>query len=645
MGHIEILDIATSNRIAAGEVVERPASVVKELIENSLDAQASAITVEIREGGIDYLRVTDNGIGLPPGEVRIAFERHATSKIRSGDALDQIGTLGFRGEALPSIAAVSRVELTSRQRGQESGMRIDIEGGRVNDLREAGCPEGTTFVMRDLFFNTPARRKFLKRAATEGGYVGDAVLQLALSRPDVSFRMINSGKTVFHTPGNGEHTAAIAVLFGREMSRQLIGITGRMSGLEIQGCLGLQDAARANRQHEYFFVNGRFVRSPLLALALEEACRGHIAIGKYPFAVLYFTVPPDSIDVNVHPNKLEVRFRDEGMARQAVIGIVEECLRPQSVQARVPLFPPEKPRQEARPQPRIEGATQPFPAKAQDAWPQEEAPKAERPDTELYERMFPPPPKRMQESAFALPLVPYSPPEKPMPAPVTAPVEEESEAEETVAPAAQQAAPVPPPEPIEMAIERVPPRLIGTLFSTYMLVQHEGSLLVIDQHAAHERLLYEQLMASMEQGAHAQSLLIPYSFQATPREREKLLENLDMLSTMGFAIEEFGESAFRVDAVPHILGEPQLKEFFIELLDNLDRISQLKALELKRDAIAGMACHKAVKGGDVLTQAELTRLLAMVLDENTPLTCPHGRPILLKMTRAELERRFRRIQG
>ncbi len=633
MPQIQILDIATSNRIAAGEVVERPASIVKELIENSLDAGASAVSVEVREGGIDYLRVTDNGAGFPPEEVRIAFERHATSKLRSGDALDNIATLGFRGEALPSIAAVSRVELTTRRAGQESGVRLAIEGGSVKDLREAGCPEGTTMVVRDLFYNTPARKAFLKRASTEGGYVGDAVLQLSLARPDVSFRMILNGRTIFHTPGDNDLLKTITVLFGRDIASDLVPIQGTWDHSGLEGFVGLQDAARANRQREYFIVNGRFVRSPLLALAVEEAVRGGVAIGKYPFCVLTLRVPLDAVDVNVHPNKLEVRFRDEGQVRSNVISVVSQCLKPADVAVRVPLFPPEaeKPLQKDIQRVAMDWKTGGDPFRGMMATPRTTA-AAEPGAMALPGALLPPrsapaynaqPPR-----AAVLPPGPHAPRE------IDVEIQEVAVRKIETAPQA---------EPVPMAIAQES-RSLGTLFATYLLVESGDILYLIDQHAAHERLLYDQLKESLATGAGAQALLIPYAFDVTPRERARVIENLDHFSALGFRIEEFGPTSFRVETVPHILGDPQLRDFFIEFLDQLDSISSMRTADLKRDAIARIACHKAVKAGDRLSAQEIDALLGRVMQEDMPLTCPHGRPILLRMTRAEIEKRFRRTQ-
>ena len=657
---INILDVATANRIAAGEVVERPASIVKELVENSLDAGATAVTVETREGGVGYLRITDNGAGFPHNEVRVAFERHATSKLASGDPLDRIGTLGFRGEALPSIASVARVELTTRQKGQSSGVRLMVEGGVFGELREVGCPEGTTMVVRDLFFNTPARRAFLKKETTEAGHVGDAVLQLSLSREDVAFRLITNGRTNFHTPGDGDLLKTIQMLYGREISNDLIEIDSAFPGGSLRGYIGLQDAARANRQRESFFVNGRAVRSPLLATALEEAVKGSIAIGRYPFCVLKLITPLDKVDVNVHPNKLEVRFRDEADIRAAVFAAVSDALKPRSVGMRVPLLPGSS-TEMGKTVERIEPTHMPTaPAVPALTKPVAPPPYAERPVAPYV---------AAERSAMRLPRHDL---ETPWPEDLPAFLKDtpakmpQGNGTEASASAKRTSAQTEPEQPHRMdrisvqTVERLPakpiaqatempmtaqPRLIGTLFSTYVLIERESDFLMIDQHAAHERLLFEKLRAAMESGnAVAQPLLIPFFYDTTPGEKERILEHMADLEAMGFAVEDFGPAALRVSSVPHLLGDPQLKDFFVDLAARLDSIHAMNTAEMKRDELARIACHKAVKGGDHLDRREIETLLEMMDARDVPLTCPHGRPIVLRMTRVELEKRFRRTQ-
>lgn len=622
MANIQVLDTQTANRIAAGEVVERPASVAKELLENALDAGATAVTLEIREGGIAYLRVTDNGSGIAPKDCRLAFERHATSKIRSGDDLSHIGTLGFRGEALPSIAAVARVELTTRVKGAPSGVKLTVEAGQVTGVREAGCPQGTTFAVHDLFFNTPVRRKFLKRPATEAGYVADVVTQLALSRPDIAVRFVNNGKPVFQTVGNGDLRSAIYVLHGKEVAGEVLPFSGESGAVRVSGFVGVGNLARGNRNYELFFVNGRCIRDPQLSAAVETACRERVMIGKYPYCVLNVTVPLDAVDVNVHPNKLEVRFKEDFPIREHVQSAVESAfvdaattLHTMAPVAPQPSAPPaEKPVQMEMSQPAAAPAFS-SPQRSVETMPPRE------------QRTY----KTLRESASGLSQsfkspVPWR--EEPAPQPPAQPALE-------------------PPAPVRQAPRMEPlgtaPIVIGQLFATYLLVQRADQLLIIDQHAAHERILYEKLRQEVDENKRSQPMLTPYLFTTSLREEVLLQENLEKLTSMGFEIEPFGERTFRVTAVPMHLGAPQVKDFFVELMDNIESLASTQTRDIQRDALVKMACKKAIKAGDTLSQQEVNALLALIAGEEMP-TCPHGRPIVIPITKHELERKFKRIQ-
>lgn len=622
MANIQVLDTQTANRIAAGEVVERPASVAKELLENALDAGATAVTLEIREGGIAYLRVTDNGSGIAPEDCRLAFERHATSKIRSGDDLSHISTLGFRGEALPSIAAVARVELTTRVKGAPSGVKLTVEAGQVTGIREAGCPQGTTFAIHDLFFNTPVRRKFLKRPATEAGYVADAVTQLALSRPDIAVRFVNNGKPVFQTVGNGDLRSAIYVLHGKEVAGEVLPFSGESGAVRVSGFVGVGNLARGNRNYELFFVNGRCIRDPQLSAAVETACRERVMIGKYPYCVLNVTVPLDAVDVNVHPNKLEVRFKEDFPIREHVQSAVESAFADSAatLQTMAPVAsqPPapsaEKPVQMEMTQPAVVPAFS-FPQRSLETVPPRE------------QRTY----KTLRESASSLSQSWQSP----------VPWKEELAPQTPAQPAPEPSAPVrqaPRMEPLGTA-----PIVIGQLFATYLLVQRADQLLIIDQHAAHERILYEKLRQEVDENKRSQPMLTPYLFTTSLREEVLLQENLEKLTSMGFEIEPFGERTFRVTAVPMHLGEPRVKDFFVELMDNIESLASTQTRDIQRDALVKMACKKAIKAGDTLSQQEVNALLALIAGEEMP-TCPHGRPIVIPITKHELERKFKRIQ-
>ena len=627
MAKIQVLDTQTANRIAAGEVVERPASVAKELLENALDAGATAVTLEIREGGIAYLRVTDNGCGIAPEDCRVAFERHATSKIRSGDDLSRIGTLGFRGEALPSIASVARVELTTRVKDAVAGVKLVMEGGQLQDVREAGCPQGTTFVVKDLFFNTPVRRKFLKRAATEAGYVADVATELALSRPDIAVRFVNNGKPVFQTVGNGDLRSVIYVLHGREVSSGVLPFEGGVGATRVSGYVGVGSLARGNRNYEYFFVNGRCIRNAQLSAAVENACRERVMIGKYPYCVLNLTVPLDAVDVNVHPNKLEVRFKDDFPIRENVQAIVEtafaqsaEPLREVAPAQEEPKVIPQpiQPEKTAAPKPEQLSMTQPAAAPAFMA-PRPQPATASK-ALHIHES-----PVSAMHMTSAMPWSDPTPPAKPV-----QPPQEVRRAE-------------PPAQPLRVEPIGTTAIIIGQLFSTYLLVQRDDKLLIIDQHAAHERILYERFRQEVDERKRSQPMLVPYLFTASMREETLLNENLDKLNSMGFEIEPFGERTFRVTAVPMLLGAPQAKDFFVELLDRIESLASLETRDIKRDALVQMACKKAIKAGDALSQQEVNTLLALIAGEEMP-TCPHGRPIIIPITKHELERKFKRIQ-
>jgi len=647
---IRILDAATVGRIAAGEVVERPSSVVKELLENAIDAGATAITVEIKGGGIDYLRVTDNGCGIEPNQVRLAFENHATSKLQSADQLDDIRTLGFRGEALPSIASVSHVEMTTRARGQETGVRLNVDGGENMRVAEAGCPEGTTFVMRDLFYNLPVRRAFLKKPAYEGGLVADTVARLMMGNPGVAVRFINNGQTVYHSFGDNSLRNAVFAVYGKAAAEQMVPVDAAEGGTRIHGLIGVGELAKSTRAHQAFFINGRAVRCTTLTRALEEVCRTRVTIGLYPMCALNVTLPPSAVNVNVHPNKLEVRFKDEGLMRQVaehllatafegerVLQLDEERLAKPAVARAVevrPVRPPEAP-----------GVSQSEYAAAVDreleklkgvgggalrenpAW---------SPVTASPRTVVPPRPV---------------PPIAPVARPVAAPVE--PVARPAVPP---QPVPVPTfarpvrPEASQVTLGETLPeanaakyRVIGVLMKTYILAEAGDALVLIDQHAAHERLNYERFMAQVEAGQASQQLLTPLILRLSARELALVNDNLDVLKEAGYDVEPFGDQDIQVRAVPMILGKAELKPAFMDALGALDKV-RTAAVDLRRAEIMQMSCKSAVKGGDPLTDSEVESLITQMLKTGAPPTCPHGRPVMKSITRRELEKMFKRIQ-
>ena len=627
---IRVLDAATVGRIAAGEVVERPSSVVKELMENSIDAGASAITVEIRGGGIDYLRVTDNGCGIEPNQVRLAFENHATSKLQSADQLDDIRTLGFRGEALPSIASVSHVEMTTRAKGQDTGIRLTIDGGEDMKAVEAGCPEGTTFIMKDLFYNLPVRRTFLKKPNYEGGLVSDVVARMMLGNPGVSVRFISGGQNVYHSFGDGKLRHAVFAVYGKQAAEQMIEVDAAEGGTRIYGLIGVGELAKASRAHQAFFINGRAVRCATLTKALEEVCRTRVTIGMYPMCALNLVIPPTSVNVNVHPNKLEVRFKDEPAMRQTAERLINTAFEGERVLSLSPenLAPP-KPVEQVT-------TVKEIPVREKLA-PIIDNGEAIRRELEKYRDVSG---NTLRETAVIWPQPPRPMPVMPPPTP------------RPVAPAPRPVMPAPKPvqvafqEVVKPAAEEKPPvdyRVIGVLMKTYILIETGDSLVMIDQHAAHERLNYERLMAEMEKGRGSQQLLTPMVIRLSAREMALVKDNLDVLKEAGYDVEPFGEQDVQVRAVPFILGKADMRPAFMDSLGALSKVKNA-ATELRRAEVMQMSCKSAVKGGDALSDSEVEALIRQMLETGAPPTCPHGRPVMKSVPRREIEKLFKRIQ-
>ena len=646
---IRILDAATVGRIAAGEVVERPASVVKELVENTLDAGATSVTVEIREGGIAYLRVTDNGCGIEAGQVRLAFENHATSKLTNAAQLDDIRTLGFRGEALPSIAAVSRVEMSTRAKEQDAGARLSVEGGQNMTVREIGCPEGTTVIMRDLFFNIPVRRAFLKKPQYEGALVSDTVARMILGNPGISFRFINNGRTVYHSFGDGDLRHAVFAVYGRETAESMLEVDRSEGGMRIRGLVGVGEQAKTTRAHEAFFINGRSVRCQLLSQALESVCRERVTIGLYPMCALHLTLSPASVDVNVHPNKLEVRFRDEAATRVAVETMLREALqggsmlrlsaqkpatvRPVHTVEQIPL--PNADSIDKNTTEVFENKTEVLNQQTKVFESKTEVPKqsdAQSLDND-FDALIAAERRRLGLSANADGL-------RESFAPAVAP--SGSSAPQPI-PAPQPSTPAPAPQQMEIAQEHAPYRVIGVLFKTYILLECEDAFLLIDQHAAHERLRYDALARAVEEGVASQRLLTPQIVRVSAREMALVEENMDALTAAGYDISPIGERDLQIRAVPHINGHAETTPRFMDVIAGLSGLGSA-ALEARRDEILQRACKGAVKAGDALAPSEIEALLAQMEASGAPPTCPHGRPVIKTFSRREIERMFRRIQ-
>ena len=577
------------DKIAAGEVVERPLSVVKELTENAIDAGAGIVTVEIADGGLTMIRVTDNGVGIPAEQLDLAFSRHATSKIASADDLFAVGTLGFRGEALSSIAAVAQVEMITKPQLAITGTRFELHGGRYVDKREVGCPNGTTVIVSNLFYNVPVRRKFLKKPATEAGYISDCLQKLALGNPRLCIRYISNGQLVFQTNGNGDLRTALLNVYGREAAAKVMDVTADAPPLRLHGLLGKPETARGNRAHGTFFINGRYIQSKLLSSAVESAFKTLLPAGKFPLYVLHLTLPPDALDVNVHPTKMDVRFADEA----GVCAFIQEALE------------------------KVLGAN------------------SLTPEIRLGDHRAKETPADIGQ--IDLPL--YQPMQT---LPAAANTHTVREFDPASLPAATQAEA---PPPIEFSPAPATPlfpayQILGLAFDTYWLVAQGESLLLIDQHAAHERILYEEILRSTDAApTMAQPLLAPNPLHLTLREQQTLRDHAEYFTRLGFGLQFDPETA--LTAVPLLFKGPALGGFFMEILDQLaDNLSAEE--KYKTEMIAVAACKAAVKAGDRLSQDEARTLIERLLKLDNPFTCPHGRPTMIEITRRELERRFKR---
>lgn len=629
MPKIQLLDRHVAELIAAGEVVERPSSVVKELMENAIDAGATAVTVEIQNGGVRLIRVTDNGCGIAREDVPTAFLRHATSKVRTEQDLESIGTLGFRGEALASISAVARVELVTRTADELAGTCCFIEGGGEPELSDAGCPVGTTIFVRDLFYNVPARMKFLKKDVSEANAVAAVVDCLALSHPEVSVRLLRDGRETLHTPGDGDARACIYAVFGREFAQSLLSVDYALNGVRVSGFVCKPTAARANRTMQHFFVNGRYVKTRTAAAALERAFQGAIMVGKFPACVLRLDMPPETVDANVHPAKIEVRFINERPVFDAVFHGVKSALtvedRPkQAVLNTTPAFKPTEGEQVrfASPIPKTEP---PKPVISPSAKPTGGF--AARPlnppvvsgslslhdgtRSPLESAPLPPPSHKLALHGDA--NVEVTPPTKP----------------ETAA--AEEPAAVKEPEEI---------RYLGEAYRTYLIAEKGGSLYFIDKHAAHERILYNKLKETAR--SDAQLLLTPVAVPLGREEYGALLSALDLLREAGFDAEDF-DGALLVRSVPLMMTGEDIPAMMQEIAAGLLSGKREIALDKLSWIYHSVACRAAVKAGDRQSPSELETLAKRVLTDEEIRYCPHGRPVCFELTRKELEKQFGRI--
>lgn len=617
MPNIAILNQETIDKIAAGEVVERPCSVVKELVENAIDAGSTAITVEIKEGGISFIRITDNGCGIEREQVAVAFYRHSTSKIRSAEDLLTVKSLGFRGEALSSISAVARVELITKTYDELTGTRYVIEGSKELSNEEIGAPDGTTFIVKDLFYNVPARRKFLKTAQTEGSYISDMVEKLALSHPDISFKFINNNQTKLHTSGNGNRKDIIYHIFGREISSSLLEVKHECEYFKVEGFIGKPVITRGNRNYENYFINGRYVKSNILSRAIEEAYKSFLMQHQYPFTVLYFTFFSE-LDVNVHPTKMELRFDNNNEIYVELCDTIYAILSHKEMIPEVPV--------DSTPAPKkiVHEYKEPIP--------------------EPFEK------RRINEVRAAESRSVYG-------QSVTSTVKNYS-ATEPAAKAPETSTAYEPAHVVTVTQQTLGDydkvfltesakkqfSIIGQLFKTYWLIEFEDKLYIIDQHAAHEKVLYEKTMARLaNKDFTSQRISPPIVITLDARECEMLEKYRPQIEQFGYEVEHFGGKEYMISAIPDNLFNIDMKDLFIEMLDDFSNATGRQTPDIITEKVASMSCKAAVKGNDKLTLPEINKLIDELLSLDNPYNCPHGRPTIISMSKYEIEKKFKRI--
>ena len=648
MTAIQILDSATIDKIAAGEVVERPSSVVKELVENALDACADAITVEIKEGGITFIRVTDNGSGIDSSQIRNAFMRHATSKIRSAEDLTHVVSLGFRGEALSSICAVAQVELITKTKDNLTGVRYVCEGAVEKECSEIGAPTGTTVLVKNLFFNTPVRRKFLKQPMTEGGYIIDLMEHMALSRPDTAFKLVVNGQVKFHTSGNGSLKEVIYRIYGKETASQLLPFEKETKGIKVEGFLGKPILNRSNRNFENYYINGRYIKSSLIAKALEDGYSNYLMQHKFPFTVLHFTINTEMVDVNVHPTKMDVRFTGGNYLYDFVASSVAAALQQREMipeallseekeeetqKVKVPEpFEQQRTRQfQVMEEQRYEAVRSP----SQDIFIREaaeESLKAMADNTSSDDDFFVQIPAGVADSTPAL------------------------RAEAPTEPAAPGTVPAPavkaePPKQLDLFEEKMLTkenrpryRILGQIFDTYWLIAFTDKLFIVDQHAAHEKVKYERLMKHYhEKDIVTQTLNPPIVVTLSAKEEATYLSCKDVFAGLGFEIEDFGGREYALRGVPVDLYGQEEKTLFLSVLDEMSEGPLHKDLTVVEEKLATMACKSAVKGNHSFSFAEMEALIDELLTLDNPYNCPHGRPTIISMSKYEIEKKFKRI--
>lgn len=729
MGNIVLLDELTINQIAAGEVIERPASVVKELVENSIDAGATSVSVEIKNGGISYIRITDNGKGIMPDDMDMAFERHATSKIRKAEDLETVTSMGFRGEALASIASISHVEVVSKALGNDIGCRVEMKGGNMLNKEEAGCPQGTTITVTDLFYNTPVRYKFLKKDFTEAGYIEDVITRIALVHPEIAIKLINSGKTIIQTPGNGELKTVIYNIYGKDIAENIINVDYTYDDIRVTGVIGKPVIARSNRSNQLFFVNKRYIKDKALTSAAEQGYKGMITIGKYAFLVLNLEMDPKKVDVNVHPAKLEVRFDDEGKVFKAIYHTIKENLLKDDLvpdKTRIEIHKQEEKEErqrEERPvapqagwgnmnssnnfiaqiynQKHGNGANENNNEKTDTVNENQNINEEKNKAIEAFRNEYN---AQILENKPAINVVDDTakidiPNElkkegtQKVEIPVLENVNNSDETkvidlkevneklnklsnlqvdanyqdfdemyartfgiqkkEEKVQEEsneykfnAEELKPASNMSIFEKDEEgKVPDyKFIGIAFSTFIIIELDKELYIIDQHAAHERIMYEKIKKNYysDTDKDSQLMLLPDIINLSHRDMEIAKDNMDVFRKAGFVLEEFGENTIKLTGVPNVCLDLDTKELFLETLDEINTVARTAKQEIEEKFIATVACKAAVKANMALTREEVDNLMSQLLVLPNPFTCPHGRPTAIRMTRYDIERKFSR---
>ena len=697
MSKIQVLDPITIDKIAAGEVIERPASVVKELVENAIDAGATAVVVEIKEGGISFMRITDNGCGIDREDVRSAFLRHSTSKIRSVDDLVHIGSLGFRGEALSSISAVSQVELITKTKDQTFGTLYRIAGGKEEDLEDTGAPDGTTFIIRQLFYNTPARRKFLKTPMTEASHVGDLMTRLALSHPHISFQFINNGQSKLHTSGNGKLKDVIYHIYGREIAANLLNADYESNGIKITGFLGKPVISRGNRNFENYYINGRYAKNNIIARAIEDGYKDFTMQHKYPFVVLHIEIDGEHVDVNVHPTKMELRFNNQQEVYNTIYAAIEQGLHekqliphvempePKAAPVRTeqkvkkPVIPPPQERNldyfMGKMKERVMKEYEERKASKDSLQKNQESLQNQASDMQqntaeskkdalenvkregqyisknaeqagMYNVVREEKNVYMAEKQLSSPEEANVVPEESSVIPEKSQEQNKQNVQQEYTDIAKNA------KQMELFEDNLLTReamqkykVVGQVFETYWLVEYGNNLYIIDQHAAHERVLYEKTLKSMKTREFTSQMISPPIVLTLGMQEAELLETyMDQFTRIGFEIEEFGQDSYAVRAVPDNLFSIAKKDLLMEMIDSLsDEITRNLSMDLIDEKIASMSCKAAVKGNMKLSIQEVDALIGELLSLDNPYHCPHGRPTIIAMTKRELEKKFKRI--